>query len=94
MKKNKTYYIARSSGTSHGTFTDEKTGDSKEYAFHHLFCEKVVENDKGVEISRNATVEKLSNDSQLADIFFDTPVDFYYDKYGRVALCHLLDTDE
>lgn len=94
MKKNKQYIIIRDSGQSHGTFTDEKTGEVKEYAYTHLFCERVVENEKGVELSRSAYVEKLSSDTDITDIFFNCPVGVYYDKFNRVALCHMLvDTD-
>lgn len=87
------YSVVRCSGTSHGVFTDEKSKEVKEYSFTHLFCEKVVENEKGIEISRTASVEKLSPDALLTDIIFDAPVDFYYDKFGRVALCHLVNAD-
>ena len=68
MKKNKQYVIIRGSGESHGTFTDEKTGELREYAYIHLFCEKVIENEKGIELSRSAYVEKLSPDTDIAEI--------------------------
>lgn len=94
MKKNTQYIIIRSVGNSHGAFTDEKTGEIKEYAYTHIFCERVVENEKGIELSRSATVEKLSPEANIADLFFDCPVGLYYDKYGRVSLCHILESDK
>lgn len=94
MNKNKNYTVIRCVGNSHGTYTDEKTGEVKEYSYNHLFCERVVENEKGIELSRSSYIERLSPDTALTDIFFDCPVGLYYDKYGRVSLCHMLvDTD-
>lgn len=86
----KEYFIVRCSGQSHGSFTDEKSGKIKGYAYNHLFCEKVLENEKGIELSRSATVEKLAPDTLLTDVIFDSPVVLHYDKYGRVSLCLML----
>lgn len=90
MKNNKEYFVVRSWGESHGAFTDEKSGKIKEYAYKHLFCEKVLESEKGIELSRSASVEKLSPDMSITDVIFDSPVALHYDKYGRISLCLML----
>lgn len=90
MNKFKEFFVIRCCGETHGTFTDEKSGKLKEYSFNHLFCEKICENEKGVEVSRSASVEKLSPGMSLSDVIFDTPVALHYDKYGRISLCLML----